>query len=388
MLDKAEEASIAAFSAFRSLGFNVPQFSPSQLLIPNDNPSQEAASISSGEGATNCFLGTESMKPLSAKPAAEGIGNSNKVASEIVAEQLKTMSDIISGTAGEVKSTGPISCKFGAENPATPSILNDELNSITDCNENAVMPFSVKSMNTGNGNGASDAYVDHDQLKQQRGGNICLKNNGKAYEEGPINANNTPGGFDSFLDLWDGVKEFYFDIHFNKRSDVNSLAPYEIHGIAICWENSPVFYINLPRDLNCFDEKRKDYLYMNVSDEKPNVSDANYGLEAAKCRWNKVGKIMGKKDVRKFTWNLKVQIQVLKNPAVSIQKFGSLNLVKKTMGRELIDDSYLMLSPVYMVDGVDMCIVTWILWPDEERSSNPNLEKVIMLILFYLHISE
>jgi DNA polymerase theta len=25
-----------------------------------------------------------------------------------------------------------------------------------------------------------------------------------------------------------------------------------------------------------------------------------------------------------------------------------------------------------------MCIVAWILWPDEERSSNPNLEKVIL----------
>ncbi|XP_059592184.1 helicase and polymerase-containing protein TEBICHI isoform X2 [Vitis vinifera] len=375
VLDKAEEARIAAFSAFKSLGLNVPQFSRPLLLIANDNPSQEAASTSSGEGATSSFVGTECMK--SGKPAVEGSENSNKVASEIGVEKLKNMSDVILGTAGEVKSTGPIQCKFGAENPAVLSILNDELNSIVDRNENAVMPLSIKSMNTGNGNGTSDAYVDHGQHEQQRGENECLDNNGKAYEKGPIHATNTPGGFDSFLDLWDSVREFYFDIHFNKQSEVNSLAPYEIHGIAICWENSPVYYINLPKDLLCSDERKNIYLTMNVSDDKPNILDANHRLEAAKWRWSKVGKIMGKKDVRKFTWNLKVQIQVLKNPAVSIQKFGSLNLAMRTMGLELIDNSYLMLSPVYIVDGLDMCIVTWILWPDEERSSNPNLEKEV-----------
>ena len=378
VLDKAEEARIAAFSAFKSLGLNVPQFSPPLLLIANDNLSQEAATTSSGEGATSSFVGKKCMKLVPGEPALEGSENSNKVASEVGVEKLKNMSDVVLGTVGENKSTRSIHRKFGAENPAILSILNDELNSIADHNKNAVMPLSIKSMNTGNGNGTLDAYVEHGQQEQQRGENMCLNIKGKAHEKGPINATNTPGGFDSFLDLWDSVREFYFDIHFNKRSGVNSLAPYEIHGIAVCWENSPVYYISLPKDLLCSDERKNDHLSMNVnvSDDKPNILDANHRLEAAKCQWNKVGKIMGKKDVRKFTWNLKVQIQVLKHPAVSIQKFGSLNLEMKTMGLELIDNSYLMLSPVYMVDGLDICIVTWLLWPDEERSSNPNLEKV------------
>ena len=28
-------------------------------------------------------------------------------------------------------------------------------------------------------------------------------------------------------------------------------------------------------------------------------------------------------------------------------------------------------------DAIDMCIVAWILWPDEESSSSPNLDKVM-----------
>lgn len=383
VLDKAEEARIAAFSAFRSLGLNVPQISPPPLLIANDNASQEAATTSFGEGATSSFVGTKGMKLVSGKPAGEGSENSNKVASEIGVEKFNNVSDVVLGIAREDKSNGPIHSKIGAQNPAILSFFNDELNSIADGNENVVMPLSSKSKNTGNGNGTLDAYVDHGQQEQQRGEYICLDNSGKAHEKGPVNATNTPGGFDSFLDLWDSVQEFYFDVHFNKRCEVNSLAPYEIHGIAVCWENSPVYYINLPKDLLCSSERKNDYLSMNVneSDDKPKILDANHRLEAAKCRWSKVGKIMGKKDVRKFTWNFKVQIQVLKNPAVSIHKFGSLNLEMKTMGLELRDNSYYMLSPVYMMDGLDMCIVTWLLWPDEERSSNPNLEKVIFLVL-------
>ncbi|KAB2617879.1 activating signal cointegrator 1 complex subunit 3-like [Pyrus ussuriensis x Pyrus communis] len=40
------------------------------------------------------------------------------------------------------------------------------------------------------------------------------------------------------------------------------------------------------------------------------------------------------------------------------------------------DSSFLLLPPVHIKDGIDMCIVAWVFWPDEERSSNPNLEKL------------
>jgi DNA polymerase theta len=90
--------------------------------------------------------------------------------------------------------------------------------------------------------------------------------------------------------------------------------------------------------------------------------------------------------VRKFTWNLKVQIQVLKKPSVSTQRFGSLDKLDKNMDLEVVDNSYLLLPPIHVKDAIDMCIVAWILWPDEESSSSPNLDKVPQIVVSYAYI--
>lgn len=85
----------------------------------------------------------------------------------------------------------------------------------------------------------------------------------------------------------------------------------------------------------------------------------------------------GEKEVTKFTWNLKTQLQVLKHAAIPVQRFGSLNLLgKKSFDPKDIDNSHFLLPQIIMDEVIDLCIMAWILWPDEERSSNPNLEKV------------
>ncbi|GKB60344.1 structural maintenance of chromosomes protein 1 [Tanacetum coccineum] len=56
--------------------------------------------------------------------------------------------------------------------------------------------------------------------------------------------------------------------------------------------------------------------------------------------------------------------------------FSSIKDSVKTMGVEIIENNYFMLSLVHLKDVIDLRVVVWILWPDEERSSNPNLEKV------------
>ncbi|MCD9558471.1 hypothetical protein HAX54_015857 [Datura stramonium] len=106
-------------------------------------------------------------------------------------------------------------------------------------------------------------------------------------EKGPMNATAVAGGFDSFLDLWEAAGEFYFDVHFSKKSALNSITPFEIYGLAICWEDSPVYYVNLPRDI----------------------------------------------------------LQLLS------------------------------VSPVPRSDAIDLCIVAWVLWPDEEKGSNLEVKK-------------
>ncbi|GKC03368.1 helicase and polymerase-containing protein TEBICHI isoform X1 [Tanacetum coccineum] len=187
-----------------------------------------------------------------------------------------------------------------------------------------------------------------------------------------MSAVNTPGGFDTFLNMWDTVNKFFFDIHYNKQSELHTIAPFEVQGIAVCWEDSPVYYISVPKDLYSFESKNNKSLIGNN-----NFRAQQDQLEMAKKRWCRICMIMGKNHVRKFGWNLKIQNQVLKHLAVSIQRFGCIKDSVKTMGVELIENSCFMFSPVHLKDVIDLCVVVWILWPDEERSSNPNLEKEV-----------
>ncbi|CDY23339.1 BnaA08g12070D [Brassica napus] len=100
-------------------------------------------------------------------------------------------------------------------------------------------------------------------------------------------------------------------------------------------------------------------------------------LDVIKARWNRISKIMGNEETRKFTWNLKNQIQVLKSPAISIQRCARLNIAEVVRDHELVDGSWLVMLPLRISHTIDMSIVSWILWPDEERHSNPNIDKEV-----------
>jgi DNA polymerase theta len=365
VLDKAEEARIVAFSAFKSLGLDVPHFSlPVLPTAIGDHVRQGAATISSGDGTSSIFVDVEHTKPVSAKPSTEETESFDKVASEIEGEKFMRTPDIVLVASAEVNST-------------TASSVVPVEGSVT---SRADMTYTVQLQGPDDGIGICVGYLHREVKEPHNRQNLCVDNKETACAKGPINAINTPGGFDSFLDLWETAREFYFDVHYNKRLEVNAVAPFEIHGMAICWESSPVYYVNLPKDLLWSDKRRDDYSSLGTSGDKGTFSPHEHWLEIVGERWNRIGKMLGKRNVRKFTWNLKVQVQVLKIPAVSVKKFG-LDLAGKNLGIELIDNSYSLLSPVHIKDGIDMCIVAWILWPDEERSSNPNLEKVIRRII-------
>jgi DNA polymerase theta len=149
-----------------------------------------------------------------------------------------------------------------------------------------------------------------------------------------------------------------------------------------------MYYINLPRDILLSDNRKDDGFSLSACSYKQKVSSSNSKQDIinAMNRWSRICKIMEKKKVRKFTWNLKVQIQVLKKPSVSTQRFGSLDKLDKNMDLEVVDNSYLLLPPIHVKDAIDMCIVAWILWPDEESSSSPNLDKVPQIVVSYAYI--
>uniref|UniRef100_A0A516IJI0 Helicase and polymerase-containing protein TEBICHI n=1 Tax=Turnera subulata TaxID=218843 RepID=A0A516IJI0_9ROSI len=365
VLEKAEEARAVAFSAFKSLGLSVPQFS--RPLLPNNSGNlaeQGDARTCSGSG-TDILPGLEKQDHTASK-LPTSCATSGEFASESGGGKL--IKSLCAGiaTPAEANSTGTLQWDFDAEHSKVPvvnsTIPSKELDGISICSKNA--PLMLSERNTGG--------PVREQCDQ---GNLYSENKDIVCEKGPINASNTDGGFDSFLDLWENVREFYFDIHYSKRSEVNSLYPFEVLGIAICWENSPVYYVNLPKDLlHC--SQSSDCSPMTLPGGKRNVQLPENWLEIVRQRWNRICEIMGKLEVKKFTWNLKVQIQVLKSAVICIQRIGCLNLSGTNMGPESIDSSHLLLSPMTIKEGIDMCIVAWILWPDDERSSNPNLEKV------------
>lgn len=380
VLDKAEEARLAAFSAFKSLGLEVPHFPQAQLPTAAGNASRKERSTSSGEETTSCVI-LEHEKPILTRQSLEMFTSKDIVTSDIGDKSKKPFNGGF-GIPGAASAAGNMhdakNLAVGSKESAT---LSYELKGNANCLGNTETAVSLPLKATAVGNRLDNKSVNNLRQDPDEKDNKSHNNKDTVYEKGPINAVKTPGGFESFLDLWDSRENFFFDIHYNKRSEFNSLAPFEVHGVAICWENSPVYYINLPKDLFSSENESNNNVSANFSNSKKNLLAQKQLIEVAKRRWDRISRILGREDVKKFGWNMKIQIQALKNPAFSIQRFVGLNLGSKSMGLELVDSSYYMLSPIRVKGGVDLCIVAWILWPDEERSSNPNLEKVNLLIL-------
>ncbi|XP_022856955.1 helicase and polymerase-containing protein TEBICHI-like isoform X2 [Olea europaea var. sylvestris] len=370
VLDKAEEARVAAFSAFKSLGLKVPEFSrPLLSAVSGDAPKKESTN-SSGEESTSSFAGLDDSKHVLDASSFKEKRKTGGVISE-TEEGKSTVTSTI-GLASSVKGN-PAGTSLG-ELVEKPALLEEGVNTLGDGLHSTTQHINdANTSDVDNKRNESDEHVDNGGQQQPERENMCRGTRGNELEMGPVNATSFPGGFDSFLDLWDASGEFYFDIHFTKRSELSSIVPFEIHGMAVCWEDSPVYYLNFPKDLCRCNGRRNDH----ATEDCKYVLPPKDQMEIAKERWNRIGIIMGKKDVKKLTWNLKFQIQVLKRPAVSVHRSSSMHAEVKTLSLDLIENSYYMLSPIHVQNAVDMCIVAWILSPDEEKSSNPSLEKEV-----------
>ncbi|KAG8375552.1 hypothetical protein BUALT_Bualt10G0111900 [Buddleja alternifolia] len=344
VLEKAEEARLAAFTAFKSLGLDLPQFSRPLLSIAAANAPPKESTSSSGEESTSSYAVLRHSKHISDAPSILDRGT-------------------ITGVISEVE---------GNKSIATPAVGCVSLVTEKSARNLQDGSTSLPLKDVGDIKNPSNEHSDHVGQPQPESDNICIGNRVDALEKGPVSAASIPGGLDSFLDLWDASTEFFFDIHFNKRTELNSIVPFEIHGIAVCWETSPVYYLNVPKDLFHYKSQGNDHASGSKDVLLPQLQ-----VEVAKKRWIRIGIIMGRKDVKKIAWNLKIQIQVIKNPAVAVHRFSSLHGGIKSLGLDLIDNTYFMFSPLHVRNAIDMCVVAWILSPDEERSSYPNLEKEV-----------
>ncbi|XP_057525105.1 helicase and polymerase-containing protein TEBICHI isoform X3 [Amaranthus tricolor] len=344
VLDRAEEARVTAFSAFQSLGLTVPQLS-CPVLLPTNDGSNSNGSSNTGENSTSSFAHYKRRgKDISiGRQESEAGPDTNAGRS---AKCLDTSLDISNKV--NALPIGGIQVSSTPTKDLVPSSCSD-LNETMSCIE------------------AVDKEGQRLGVEKSTSGRNKLRSNDK----GPINVASA-SSLDTLLDLWESVGDFHFDVHFSKKSEANSLLAYEVHGLAICWENSLVYYVNLAKILRNSDFDSCN----NECSGQVNSIDANILLVMKILRWHRIVRILERTGVRKFTWNLKIQVQVLKNAGLSLNK-NSLSRSINSAAIELVDGSFCRLPQVILHDGIDLCVVAWILWPEEEKSSNPSLEKEV-----------
>ncbi|KAL9230313.1 hypothetical protein vseg_005682 [Gypsophila vaccaria] len=367
VLDKAEEARAAAFSAFRSLGLNVPDFSP-PLLSPTTGSSirEKDSPPSLGENVISISARIQQAKHIPAE-LAERQGNEGLL--DISAGKPDKNLAISLETLGKSQAEKTIDMGSGLSTlgkgvnalPGTSDVQASYLpitNTLRPCSNQHESMTPIEISNKGHRQESEDASCSNRQ---------------NSSDKGPINIASATD-FDAFMSLWESVREFYFDLHFNKRSEATINAAYEVHGIAICWDDSPVYYVNLPKIL-LYSERRNSSADNESSSQTKSVN-ATMLLSTANIRWNSISKIFGSTAIRKFTWNLKTQVQVLGNAVLPIHRV-SLSQALRNADIELVDGSLYRLPILVLQEVIDMCIVSWILWPDEERSSTPSIEKEV-----------
>ncbi|CAL4907070.1 unnamed protein product [Urochloa decumbens] len=308
VLEEAEAARVAAFSAFKSLGVEVPQFTAPPLAAIEDSPTGDTMISPCGNQAkcNKLALGTD---------------------------------------AGDDKNKNN-SSDYAAPRTSTYSLREEH-------------PGIQMKENLGIANNAK--VTTQEAASPLSTGIIAGSSSTNVADKGPVNACNFPGGFDCFLDQWSAISEFFFDVHFIKKSVKPSSTLFEVFGLAVCWENSPVYYCNFPKDLVTTGIKDSSEMWGNF-----------------KGRWKRIANIMQQKTAKKLTWNLKIQIQALKSAYISCQRLARFHLDHKMLDNiEVLDNSYVLLSPMCVYNGLDICLVAWVLWPDEESRTVPNLEKLV-----------
>ncbi|KAL6623093.1 hypothetical protein ACP70R_032972 [Stipagrostis hirtigluma subsp. patula] len=308
VLEEAEAARVAAFSAFKSLGVEVPQFTTPSLPAIENSPTRETM-VSPSNDQANCNVLALGMH--------SGYGTNNCSVAGQMASTDNLIKDTPPGPSIQMKENGVAS----------------NVNIIT--TQEAASPLSREIPDKSGSRNAAD--------------------------KGPVNAYKFPGGFDCFLDQWSAVSEFCFDLHFIKKTIKPSSNIFEVFGLAVCWENSSVYYCNFPKDLVTTVNNDSSEMWANFQ-----------------RRWSKIADIMQQKSVKKMTWNLKIQIQALKSGYISCQRLARFHLDHKILNDiEVLDNSYMSLPPISVYNGLDTCLVAWVLWPDEESKTVPNLEKLV-----------
>ncbi|XP_073390265.1 helicase and polymerase-containing protein TEBICHI isoform X3 [Physcomitrium patens] len=191
---------------------------------------------------------------------------------------------------------------------------------------------------------------------------------------GPRDVDKLVGGFDEFLRRWQGVDEFAFDFYF--RTPRKGLPdPFEVMGVAICWKDSPVYYVNLSIVHKSFQHATNP----NCGNKEVIIREVNSSLIESQTRWRHVGTMLSKTGVRKISWDLKIQLQVLNNPGLHVPSARQTTEHERGVPDVKAREGEVVALPSIRVQMpcIDTRVAAWLLWPDEESTRLLSLEQEV-----------
>ncbi|KAL2622687.1 hypothetical protein R1flu_002892 [Riccia fluitans] len=372
VIDRAEEARIAAFSAMRALGVDASALSVPVKMVNTVTIDEDDALLE---------------KPISEQKLLEP-----RPVAESVQENIKLQRPGSSSTAGAhtlpgapdqslvVTLAADSSKQDNKENEGKTVKPEDAVKTKAMVSSANVEPVIQKFKVAAQVEVEGAAFSGVDIFKGRSPNKPHDERHGAAGKvtSGPVDVDKLPGGFDSFYESWSGAREFVFDLNYRNYSTDSLVDEYELEGIAICWEGSPVYYIrltNLGSPIIRNVSQEKEGLEGSVSDDQE--AQIEKLIEIHTLRWRKVFSVFRKSSVRKISWNLKDQIRALRSPVISIGKVDEVKdagpfKTKRNTCRVL------KMPPIPLEEPfLDVRITAWLLWPDEESSHSLTLEQEV-----------
>ncbi|KAJ7544985.1 hypothetical protein O6H91_09G101700 [Diphasiastrum complanatum] len=205
-------------------------------------------------------------------------------------------------------------------------------------------------------------------------------------DKGPTDVDRLVGGFQEFFKKWQAVDEFFFDLHFKEYHASLTEKCFEINGMAICWQSSPVYYVSLVNNyrapINQSNVSAGEAKLANDADclstdvRKDLVSGTE--KEMVVSRWNDIRSIFQAQCIKKVVWDLKPQLHVLKLPIAHI---SGPNHAAEERADEMEDsqkNDVIFLIPIELEEPfIDVRVAAWLLWPDEESNRRSTLEQMV-----------
>ncbi|KAG0620039.1 hypothetical protein M758_4G184200 [Ceratodon purpureus] len=382
-LDRAEEARAAAFSAYEALGVKV----PAALALPmvgtlDEDDAQVAPAISFPSMMAALSVGVE----LKTAEVPAGSETKTQLASEIDEESdmlLQRLESIPSFRDHKPTSSAPAADKsmlgktadnidsdMAPHHPVLEKSTEISLQPVGEACHEVQIPKCKED-----GSAKGSLFTGSLLAQQEFAVDEPVDDYYMLPTRGPLDVDKLVGGFDEFVTKWQGVDEFAFDVHFkNQKGGVPEL--FEMMGVAVCWKDSPVYYVNLS---TVYKSSQQLASSKNCSDEKTVIREAETALIESQARWRTVGTMLSNTGVRKIAWDLKIQLQALNNPCLHAQSTKPMAETECSLLDAKTKDGQIIALPSLKLQGpvIDIRVAAWLLWPDEESARPLTLEQEV-----------